>query len=127
MFTGEEVGSESLRNGGRCVGGTTSVALSLLAVAQSNGASFGFDFDNYETSKTEQGAKNLLSCLKDLVYKLGFVGFSFKLVSLTNVIGIQGVSYDTLHGKYSHLNPALSFGVLVRFDPLVEVHYDLRK
>lgn len=117
---------EAIRNG-RCVGGSTAIAMALLAEAQMKGASFGFDFDNYETSKTMQGAGHLLSHLKEIVDKLGFGGFSFKLMNLYDTRGYRGLRHDLLHKNYSHLNPERSFGVAVWFDPIVEVHYDLRK
>ena len=125
VFSGKEE-CDALRHG-RCVGGTTAIAMGLLSEAQMRGASFGFDFDNYDTSKTEKGAANLLSQLKELVGMLGFEGFSFKIVSLHDTRGYRGLGHYLLYNDYSHLNPERSFGVAVWFHPIVEVHYDLRK
>lgn len=126
IFTGKELptGCKPLRVGdgrSRCVGGTTAVALRLLSEAQLNGAAFSFDHANYEASYSEMGARNLMATLKDVIYRLGYSGFSLSIRNYDQLRGHVVVrNIGTLPNPYSH-------GVLVEFNPIVEVHYDLRK
>lgn len=125
VFSGKSE-DEAMRHG-RCVGGTTTVALSLLAVAQSKGAAFSFDFDNYENSRRKTAASHLMSHCQEIVDKLGYRGFTFRVCNLEGTRGLVGLDHGRIHCSYSHLNPYESYGVLVTFNPIVEVHYDLRK
>lgn len=128
IFTGCELGSFDPRlKEGRCVGGSTAVALVMLGQAQATGASFGFDFGNYGTSKSKTGASHLLSNLTEIVDKLGFKGFTFQVRKVTELRGLRGLDY---HSIVHSLNPHEvdgAYGVSVHFDPIVKVVYDLRK
>ncbi len=127
VFTGCEIGSfPSQLPPDRCVGGTTAVALKLLGDAQYSGVAFGFDFINYGSALGKSGANNLLAMLSELVTKLGFSGFTFKVMSVEDTRGLRGINTQVIAESVA-VPSHTAFGVAVFFDPIIEVVYDLRK
>lgn len=126
VFNGCELGTvPKFQPANRCVGGTTAVALELLGKAQLDGAAFGFDYSNYDMSRSFSGANQLLSNLTELVDKLGFDGFSFKVMTVESTRGLKGIPTQAIASTC--VDAKREYGVAVFFDPIVEVFYDLRK
>lgn len=126
VFNGCELGCiPKFQPANRCVGGTTAVALELLGKAQLCGASFGFDYPNYEMPRSNIAASHLLSNLTELVDKLGFGGFTFKVMTVESTRGLKGIPTQQIASTC--VDPRREYGVAVFFDPIVEVYYDLRK
>lgn len=128
IFTGCERGSYLPgQQPNRCNGGTTAIALSMLGCAQLHGHSFGFDYDNYDNSKNEIGARNLLATLQKLVNDAGLLGFTFNIQRVGSLGGLRGIDYFAITSKLKPFEVDKACGVVVKFDPYVKVNYDLRK
>lgn len=111
----------------RAVGGTTAVALSMLGCAQLHGRSFGFDYDNYDNSKSEIGARNLLATLQKLVTDAGLLGFTFNIRWVGSLRGLRGIDHFAITSELKPFEVDKAWGVVVEFDPYIKVDYDLRK